>query len=495
MKLHWVQTPSTKVPRVITPGTLESALDALSSLRAKPIAGGTDLMVELDRAGHVDLEALVDITRIAGLGEISATADSLSLGPLVTHNQCVRHERLRLGALPLVQACLEVGSPQLRNRATVVGNVVTASPANDTLSALAVLNPTFTLSSSRGRRKLSLDEMILGVRKTALASDELVTDVSFSALDTASDGTWRSIYLKLGLRTAQAISVVHLAVACRIDGQDSTVLEARIALGSVAPTVVRASEVESSLEGRSLTKSTIAEAASSVAASVDPIDDLRAPAWYRQEQLREMTTRALTAMTSSDELITPERPPTLWGNTKGHWPTGESYAADHHDASPVSAVVNGSEVEAPGAAGISLLDWLRATNAESPAVTGVKEGCAEGECGSCTVHLDGMAVLSCLVPATRAHGAEVDTIEGLHHPLQQAFVDCGAVQCGFCIPGFLMAGAKLMEESSSPTDLELQIGLAGNLCRCTGYYKIVDAFAAASSATAANKGDDLERRE
>ena len=131
----------------------------------------------------------------------------------------------------------------------------------------------------------------------------------------------------------------------------------------------------------------------------------------------------------------------------------------------------------------TLLDTLR----ETLGLTGPKEGCGTGDCGACTVHLDGKAVASCLVLALQARNRSVKTIEGLGtsstlHPLQDAFVRHGVPQCGFCIPGVLMAAAALLAETPRPTEDQIRYGIAGNLCRCTGYTKMVTAIAEAAQA-------------
>jgi carbon-monoxide dehydrogenase small subunit len=143
----------------------------------------------------------------------------------------------------------------------------------------------------------------------------------------------------------------------------------------------------------------------------------------------------------------------------------------------ISLTVNGNEHDVDDVwEGESLLYALR----ERMGLPGSKNACEQGECGSCTVYLDGVPVCSCLVAAGQAHGRDVTTVEGLAsegelHPVQQAFVECGAVQCGFCTPGLIVSTHDLLERNPAPSDPEIREALAGNLCRCTGYEKILDA--------------------
>jgi carbon-monoxide dehydrogenase small subunit len=144
--------------------------------------------------------------------------------------------------------------------------------------------------------------------------------------------------------------------------------------------------------------------------------------------------------------------------------------------------VNGIKRKVTAHAMARLLDVLR----EELALTGTKEGCGEGECGACSVLVDGALVNSCLVPFLQAEGASVQTIEGVAgkdgalHPVQEAFLECGGAQCGICTPGMVMAAVKLLEQTTTPDEAAIRTALAGNLCRCTGYTKIFDSVARAA---------------
>ncbi len=464
--------------RVIRPTTLPEALRTLADEPegARIVAGGTDVLVELQR-GVKPARTLIDVSGLRELKYVRRAGDTIAIGGLATHNDLLAAPFARTAALPLAQACIEVGAPQIRARATIAGNLVTASPANDTIAPLTVLGAELVLASATGERTLPIGEFFTGFRRTLLRPDELVREIRFPALG----GQRRGLFLKLGLRRAQAISVIDVAFVLAFDGA-RRVSEARIALGCLAPTIVRAAFAEAALLGRELDAAACAAAAQAVLADAAPIGDVRGSAAYRLSALAALVSAGLEKLAGGREADGfPQRPVLLQTPAAAPVPV-EPFAGD------VVATINGDRRTLPGAERKTLLNALR----DDAGLTGAKEGCAEGECGACTVWLDGAAVMSCLVPAAQAHGGTITTIEGLAdgaglHPLQQAYIDCGAVQCGFCIPGMIMAGAKLLDERRTPSLDEHQAAISGNLCRCTGYKKILDAMTDAAQTRAAHE--------
>lgn len=481
IELHWVQQPGSRVRDMLRPATVAEALEMLQENPGlRPVAGGTDLLLELARDGRGEDVALLDLTAISELRVLDLADPTIArLGAGVTHADLLASVDAHTALRPLAQACLEVGSPQLRNRATIVGNLVTASPANDTISALVALGATISVVGLGDDNTLqyahySIGDFYTGFRQTVLSPTDLVDAVIVPTLTDSQRGLW----VKAGLRKAQAISVVHAGFVLDF-AADGAVADARIALGSVGPTVELSAAAADVLIGSPLSPDRISQAAQAAADSVSPIDDGRATADYRSDSVITVVSRALAVLAAGREAQRwPVRVPLL--STRPATDRGGLRAPRRSPgegkSNEISVHVNGARYSSRSAGSGTLLEWLR-----DNAGTGTKEGCAEGECGACTVRLDSDAVMSCLVPAAQADGAEVTSIEGLAtgdapHPMQQSFVDKFAVQCGFCIPGFVMAAATLADElDSPPTRDEIELALSGNLCRCTGYYNIIDA--------------------
>jgi xanthine dehydrogenase iron-sulfur cluster and FAD-binding subunit A len=460
--------------------SLDEAIQLLAQYgsAARIVAGATDLILELERGVRTDVDTLIDITRIPGLDEIRLDERGVfHLGPLVTHNQCVSDELIVRRAFPLAQAAWEVGAPQIRNRGTIAGNLITASPANDTITPLMALGATVCLKSKQAERLIPLQDFYLGVRRTVMQPDEMLVDISFPAMSQMAHGA----FIKIGLRRAQAIAVVNTAIVVELD-DNKNVIQARITLGAVAPTIIHAVEAEIYLEGKILQPAVVEKAAQLAMRESKPISDLRASADYRKEMVRVAVSRGLHAIQQNQERNNfPKKPVLLAASPRN----AVAFASDSGNyrvslaetPPPILTRINGKEYRFISGHHKTLLRLLR----EDAGLIGTKEGCAEGECGACTVFLDGKAVMSCLVPAPRAHGADIVTIEGVSqkgklHPVQQAFIEQGAVQCGYCTPGFIMSAVMLLDECPSPKITQVQQAITGNLCRCTGYYKIIAAI-------------------
>jgi xanthine dehydrogenase iron-sulfur cluster and FAD-binding subunit A len=461
--------------RYVNASSIDEVLNLLSANpgKAKLIAGGTDLMLEIEKGIYPHNEIVVDISRIAGLDEISSDSDgTIHLGPMVTHNHVVKSEIIHKYAPLLAEACYSVGSPQIRNRGTIAGNLVTASPANDTISPLMALDAQLTLQSKTGKRVVKLSDFYTGVRRTILQPDEMVVDIAFTGLK----DNQKSTFTKYALRKAQAISLVNTSII--IDLEVRKIQKTSITLGAVAPVIIHAQKTEAFLTGKEFSASLLTEAAEKVKEDVSPISDIRSSADYRTQIAAIIVRRGLEKLVEDNaHTSVPADPVVLWGKTAPNHAKLVSKREYSDEKTDIRTRINGKEFVFSSGAHKSLLHLLR----DEAGLVGTKEGCGEGECGACTAYLDGVAVMSCLVPAARADGAEIVTIEGISgkgelHPVQEEFIKEGAVQCGYCTPGFIMSAVKLFEEKQTPDLDEIKMAITGNLCRCTGYYKIVKAI-------------------
>jgi CO/xanthine dehydrogenase FAD-binding subunit len=280
------------VGRYVAPTTLEEALETLhGSDDVTILAGGTDLMPQ-SKIGRTKIRStLMNIRRVAGLGAIVRDGDAIRIGALATVTQLMNDPLVRQHLPVLVEVCDHFASDQIRNAATIGGNVSNASPAGDTLVPLLVLDAEVELASAGDagtvRRRVPLADYFAGPGRTRRAASELLTGVRVSLPPAGHYAR----FFKFGTRPALDISAISIAIAgVRNGGALSNV---RVAFGAVAPTPVRARRTEQALEGQRLDAATIARAAETARDEVSPIDDVRASAWYRKELIHNMTRRML----------------------------------------------------------------------------------------------------------------------------------------------------------------------------------------------------------
>jgi xanthine dehydrogenase small subunit len=270
-------------PPVTSPRDLAEAYASLAAAPGRPIAGGTDLMVALTGEIGEPPERILDLWRLDELRGIALDGDAISLGALTTYTE-VRRSALCREHLPvLVEAAATIGAAQIQNRGTLGGNVANASPAGDTLPVFLAADAAFVLGSARGERTVPASEFWPAYRQTALAPDELLLRIRIPLL------AGREMrFRKVGTRRAQSISKVVVALGWRDGSADEPLApsapwtDVRLALGSVAATPIRATATEAALEGRPPTPETADRAAETLAAELQPIDDVRSTAEYRR---------------------------------------------------------------------------------------------------------------------------------------------------------------------------------------------------------------------
>ena len=268
----------------INPRTLNDALKAKAGKDVVCVAGGTDVLVKLHDVIDRPWPRLLVLDGVDPLRGISS-GKKLELGPLVTFAEIAESSALRRSAPQLVEAAGLASSPPIRNRATVGGNLANGSPSGDLIPPLYVLGAVLELSSVRGRRRVKVEEFFTGPGATVLRHDELITSIVFEK----SGGS--GFFNRLAVRRALAVSKV--SVAADVTMRKKTVARVRIALGAVAPTVIRAVRTEELLTGRQLDAATIAAACDLIKSEARPIDDIRSTAEYRREMVGVLLRRGL----------------------------------------------------------------------------------------------------------------------------------------------------------------------------------------------------------
>ncbi len=468
------------------PGSVPEAVALLSQYgnRAKILAGGTDLLVQM-KMERVAPQAVISIGRIPGLDNIVVQGGHLHIGARATIKAIERDPQVQSHYQALAEACNSFSTTQVQTMGTVGGNLGNGSPASDSAPALIILGAEVEIAGPDGKRRLPLEQFFLGPGKTTLQSGELITDV---ILPRPQAGTG-SAFLKI---SRVAADIAKASAAVLIVRVGDRIADCRMAFGSVAPTPVRTRQAEQMLIGQVWSEDLIERAAGCAAEEITPIDDVRSTARYRRAAVNAITCDALHHAWQRAQ--TDDRVPTLVGSGLQATPSGPAaQSAVHGQASTLTSHdpiriaanekrwialnVNGKQHQVWVGPHDLLLNVLR----EQLQLIGTKYGCGIGECSACTVQMDGEPVLACLVLAVSAVGHAILTVEGLQNPdgeldpLQEAFLDFAAYQCGYCTPGMLITAKALLEEKPQPTEDDVRHYLRGNLCRCTGYASIVRA--------------------
>ena len=258
------------------------------SSKVRVIAGGTDLLAEL-KFSPQSPNVVVDISRAEDLKSITLTDDGLSIGAVVTHSQIMQSPIIREMFPALVNAAHVIGAVQTRNLGTLGGNLVTAVPSMDGGPTLMALEAIVSIAGPEGRRQVPLNEFFVGPRKTVLKAHELLAEIIIPRQNLGKPAH----FVKFGLRKGQALALVNVAASFWVDKERHTFVAPRIALGAVAPKVIRALQAEAYLEGREITPETMAEAGRVAVGDAKPISDFRASAGYRRNLVAVLTKRAL----------------------------------------------------------------------------------------------------------------------------------------------------------------------------------------------------------
>ena len=460
----------------VQPATLKEAIGRLQEFGedAEMLAGGTNLLVWMKMEQRAP-RCVINIANLPELKGMNNKDEVFLIGALTTIRQLKAVPQIQQTYTALAEACASFGSTQIQIMGTIGGNLCNGSPASDTVPALMAFDSEVVLAGPHGERVLAIAEFLLGPGEVKLREGEILTAVRLPI----AKPNMGSAFLKL---TRVRADLAKISVAAVILRDEQHVVDCRLAYGSVGPTVLRAAEAEKMLIGETFDAELALRAGRAASKAILPVDDARSSAWYRREVAAPLTQDALCK--AWERAGEPRRPEPVEISSLSH-KVPASFRVNANEKHSITVLVNGVDHRLDVAPNELLLNVLR----ERLELTGPKYGCGTGECGACTVWLDGEPVLACLVLAVTADGSEIVTVEGLARPdgeldpLQQTFIDHNAFQCGYCTPGMLMMSKKLLTEIPSPTEDEIRDYLKGNRCRCTGYASIVRAVESCAKGT------------
>jgi len=278
------------------PQKIEEALEILSRYEReiKIIAGGTDLLVQYyDRL--YEINHWLDLKNIKELKDIRINKNQMEIGAMVTHTQLEISEDIKKYFPILSQAAADIGSPQIRNRGTVGGNIVNASPAGDLLAPLMAYNAQFRLLSIQGEKIVTAEEFFIGPKKTILESAQLLTQIILPLPSERTYGSW----IKIGKRKALIIATITLALVVEMAEDNKTIKDVRTCLGSVAPTPIEIKEVKKKMAGKNFNHLDFAELGQIVEDKISPIDDIRGTREYRKDVAKKIMINALEEIDSA----------------------------------------------------------------------------------------------------------------------------------------------------------------------------------------------------
>jgi aerobic-type carbon monoxide dehydrogenase small subunit (CoxS/CutS family)/CO/xanthine dehydrogenase FAD-binding subunit len=453
------------------PTRIEDAM-TLAAQGVVPMAGGTRLLaLDIEVPNVLDLSAL-------GLNGIRVEDSDLALGSMVTLQDVIDSQAAYAATGGLLPAACRAqsSSRMIRGMATLGGEAVHCARDSEVVAALLALNTVFVVRQQGGPVEIPGLRFLKDPRTDLLGGGLLVS--------LFIPGVPQGAALERLAVLPSAPSILSVAVAVSFSGDHCS--RARVALTGLETPPARVLEAESRVEGTPGDERDLERCAEQVAARAPFRDDAHATAAYRRAVARALTLRALRRAIERARAAGPVEVPRLRPPLAQRALTAVAYFTSGR----VDLTVNGQPRHAEGEARTTLLDLLRREG-----LWGVKHGCETGECGACAVLVDGRPVSACLTLALRAHGHAVQTVEGLGgpdelHPVQQAFVDTGAIQCGFCTPAMELCARALLDAIPDPTEDEVRDALAGCLCRCTGYVKPVEAvlLAARLAKTAVTEG-------